>query len=330
MTIRIPLFAFAALVTFGAAAAAQGSAPASPAHPVLKSEAVVTSDIVRVGDLVANAGIIARIPIFRAPDLGSTGTVAAADVAEAVRAHALVGLDTAGITDVKVTRAARAIPARDIAAAITHALAAEYNLGAEKDITVTFERDMRVMYVDPAAKGEPRVARVSYDMRSGRFDAVLEIPTGPATRGTLRVAGRAQATAEVVTVARTVERGAVIKDSDLLIDRRPRNEVTRDILTVRDQAVGLAARATLQPGRALRGADLMRPELVQRSDAVTLVYEMPGIKVTMRGKATEAGAEGDTILVLNEQTKRTVHGTVAGPGLVTIGNSARRYAANER
>ena len=39
---------------------------------------MITGDIVRIGDLVENAGIVAEVPIFRAPDLGQTGTVSAA------------------------------------------------------------------------------------------------------------------------------------------------------------------------------------------------------------------------------------------------------------
>jgi len=331
---RIPLAAFAAfaafaaLLLFGAGARALAATPDDPQHPVLKAEATVTGDVVRVGDLVEHAGIIAKVPIFRAPDLGFTGTVSAADVAEAVRTHALIGLDTAGLSEVTVTRAARTIPAADIESAVAQALSTQYNLGDIKDISVSFERELRAMYVEPSAKGEPRVARLTYDARKGRFEATLDIPTGATTRGTLRLSGRAQATVEVVAIAHTVERGAVLKEADVAIERRPRAEVTRDAITDRAQAVGLAARAGLQPGRALRTADLMRPEMIQRNETVTLVFEVPGIVLTVRGKALEGGAEGDVISVLNEQTKRTVQGTVAGPGRVVISVNAPRLAAN--
>jgi flagella basal body P-ring formation protein FlgA len=38
----------------------------------------------------------------------------------------------------------------------------------------------------------------------------------------------------------------------------------------------------------------------------------------MRGKALESGAEGDTVNVLNEQSKRTLQGTVTSVGHVTM------------
>ena len=114
----------------------------------------------------------------------------------------------------------------------------------------------------------------------------------------------------------------------MVIERRPRTAIGRDIIKDRDQAVGLAARAGLQTGRPLRVGDLMKPELVQRNETVTLVCQVPGIMLTVRGKATEGGAEGDVISVLNEQSKRTVQGVIVGPGRVVISTVARRLAAN--
>jgi flagella basal body P-ring formation protein FlgA len=322
---RSILAALFALIAAGASAEPLQSL--DTARPVLKAEATVTGPLVLVGDLVENAGIIAKVPIFRAPDLGTTGTVAADAVVDAVRAHALIGLDTAGITEVVVTRAARAIPAKEIEQIIARALAVQYNLGKPEELTVTFSREIEAMYVDPASVGEPRVQRISYD-RGGRFDATLDIPTGKSTRGTLRVSGRALALIDVVTVARTVQHGTILKDADLLVERRPRTEVPSDAVTDRSQAVGLAARNTVQPGRPLRSTDLAKPDAVQRNQTVTLIYEAPGVTLTLRGKATDGGAEGDTISVINEQSKRSVQGVIVGPGRVMITTHASRIAAN--
>ena len=251
-------------------------------------------------------------------------------VIEAVRAHALIGLDTGGMSGVVVTRASRTIPAKDVEDCVAKALSAKFGLGPSQNIGVNFERELRAIHVEPFAKGEPRVARINFDARSGRFDATIEMPTGATNRGMLRLSGRAMATAEVVTLLRLIERGGLLKEADVAVERRPRAEVGRDVITDVDHAVGLAARSALQPGRPLRAADLMKPELVQRNETVTLTYEMPGIMLTVRGKAAEGGAEGDVISVLNEQSKRTVQGVVVGPGRVMISTSSPRLAANIR
>jgi flagella basal body P-ring formation protein FlgA len=326
--IRALLAASAALLAVTASAAAAEKIEATTARPVLKAEALVTGSIVRIGDLVEHAGIIANVPIFRAPDLGSTGVVPADDVVEAVREHALVGLDTAGLSEVVVTRASRAIPAADVEASVARALSTRFGLGDIKDIAVNFEREPRAIYVEPSAKGDPRVAHIDFDKRSGQFEATLDMPTGAGARGFLRMSGRATVVADVVTVSHAIERGVQLKDSDILIERRPRAEIGRDAITDRARAVGLATRVALQPGRAIRTTELMKPEMVQRNETVTLVYQVPGITVTVRGKAAEGGAEGDVISVLNEQSKRTVQGVVVGPGRVVISTQPPRLAAN--
>jgi flagellar basal body P-ring formation protein FlgA len=316
--------ALALLLGFGIAAADAEDAP----RPVLKSHATITGDVVKVGDLIENAGIIAKVPIFRAPDLGSTGTVPAEAIVQAVSQHALIGLDTAGLAEVTVTRPARTIPAKEIEEAVAQALADQYQLGPAKDVSVAFDGVLSAIYVEPSALGDPRVSRVVYDARSARFDATLDLPTGTSTRGALRLTGRARATAAVVTVAHAMERGSVLKSADVVIERRPRAEVGRDALTDIDRAIGLAARSSMQAGQIVRATDLAKPDVVQRNDLVTLTYVMPGIRLTIRGKALDAGAEGDTISVVNEQSKRTLQAVVTGPGRALISNDTPRLAAN--
>jgi flagella basal body P-ring formation protein FlgA len=62
----------------------------------------------------------------------------------------------------------------------------------------------------------------------------------------------------------------------------------------------------------------MKPELVHRNEPVVINYEMPGMTLTMRGKAMESGAEGDLVNVMNVQSKRNVQGVVAGSGRVVV------------
>jgi flagellar basal body P-ring formation protein FlgA len=324
--LRVGVALLASLTAF--AATAQTLPPLSPQKPVLRAEALINGDVVRIGDLVDNAGIIANVPIFRAPDLGATGSVSADAVVEAVRAHALIGLDTNGVSEVVVTRASRAIPAKQIEDAVAAALSKQFALGEPRNIAVGFERELRAIQVEPTSQGEPRVARINYDARTNRFDVTLEIPTSVTSRGMLRLSGRAVAAVDVITMLRPVERGAILKDGDVGTERRARADTARDVLSDATQAIGLAARGSLQPGRPLRSADLMKPELVGRNETITLAYQIPGIMLTVRGKALDAGAEGDVINVLNEQSKRTVQGVVVSPGRVMVTSAQAKLAAN--
>ena len=326
--IRRILAAALLLAAFAVSAGAEITDQPGGGRPTLKPEAIVTGEIVRIGDLVDHAGIVASVPIFRAPDLGYTGTVSADAVLEAVRRHALIGVDTAGINDIVVTRASRTIPAKDVETLVAQTLSSRFDLGPSKDIVVNFAHDMRSIHVEPSVHGEPRVTHIDFDSHSGRFDATLEFLVGAGKRSVLRLAGRATPTVQVAILTRPVDRGTVLKEADVIMERRPRTEVGRDIISKHEDAVGYAARAGLQPGRPLRSADLMKPDLVQRNESVTLVYEVPGIVLTIRGKAADGGAEGDVISVLNEQSKRMVQGVIVGPGRVAVANGPARLAAN--
>src|SRR5690349_8469095 len=124
--IRSILAVVAALAALGISARAEVIDQLSSERPALKSEAIVKGDIVRIGDLIENAGIVASVPIFRAPDLGYTGTISADAVLEAVRAHALVGVATGGVRDIVVRRATRTIPIKEVEDAVAGTLSAKF------------------------------------------------------------------------------------------------------------------------------------------------------------------------------------------------------------
>jgi len=93
LTIRSLLLA-AALLAAGVTAALAQSREDVVAAPVLRASVNITSDVVRIGDVVDNAGTAAQIAIYRAPDLGTTGSLATAQVLSALRAHQVIGVDT--------------------------------------------------------------------------------------------------------------------------------------------------------------------------------------------------------------------------------------------
>src|SRR5215210_1508574 len=123
---------------------------------------------------------------------------------------------------------------------------------------------------------------------------------------------------------RPLGRGDVIRASDVAIERRPKAGMPAGARQRLDQVTGLAASRALEAGQPLRSADLMKPELVRQNESVTITFEMPGLNLSMRGKALESGAEGDLVNVLNAQSKRTVQGIVSAPGRVTLSTAAAR------
>jgi flagella basal body P-ring formation protein FlgA len=313
---------FILLLAFAGPALAQVTGSVGGPLPKLKPAATVAGDLVRIGDLVENAGAVAGTPIFRAPDLGETGAVEAYRVIDAVRAHGLTGVDSLGVSEVVVTRPGRIVTLKDIEAAVARTLAARYGFGDIRNLAFTFDRDARPIHLEPSASADLQPTRVAYERGSGRFDVTYGLSgSGPMRDTQVRYTGSVVETREVVVLAHALARGETVKQANVLVERRPRSELSDDMSEQVADVIGLAARRPLRAGQPLRAADLMKHEIVQRGDPVTLVYQVPGVFLTMRGKALESGAEGDLVSVTNGQSKKTLQGTVSGPGRVTIAST---------
>lgn len=288
------------------------------ATPTLRASITVTSDVVRVGDLIDNAGSAALIPVYRSPDLGTTGALPVAHVLAVLRAKQVIGVMTGDIKEVQVTRLARTLVNKDLETAVASALERRFGLGDAANITVTFDRGIADMRLDASNTGVLQPVATRYDARSGRFDIAFEInnDNNPAPTK-LRFTGTAIETVEVAVLTRDIDRVDLLKASDVAMERRPKAEVTGEAAS-RDRTLGMQLRRPMRAGTPIRVADIVKPDFVQRDQNVTVIYQVPGIYLTTRGKAIESGAEGDTISVLNLQTKRTLSGVVTGRGQVTV------------
>jgi len=325
MTLRPLLLAAALLALTSATALAQSNDDAIVA-PVLRASVTVSNDVVRIGDVIDNAGSAAQIAIYRAPDLGTTGSLPTEKVIAALQAHQVIGVDTRDIKAISVTRLSRPLPAKDIELQVARALEHRNGLGDAANLSLTFDRDVQDMQLEATKTGAMQPVSARFDPRSGRFDVSFEIADETsATPTKLRFTGTAIETVEAAVLSRSVERNEVLKASDVVTERRPKAEVGGDA-AVRRLAVGMQMRKPLHAGQALKVSDLVKPDLVARDDNVTLIYESTGLYLTIRGKAMDSGTEGDVVSVLNLQSKRTVSGVVIGRGQVSISVATPRLA----
>ena len=182
--------------------------------PTLRAHVSIASDVVRIGDLVENAGVAAQIAVYRAPDLGTTGTIPTAQVLNVLRTHDVIGVDTDDIKQVAVTRLARNIDAKEIRDDIAHALEHRGGLGDAANLTLMPDRDLQDLHLESYNTGAVQPIAVRYEPRGGRFDVTFEIgnDTGAPSKR-LRFTGTAIETVEAAVLTRDVERTDVLKSS---------------------------------------------------------------------------------------------------------------------
>ncbi|MCE1238285.1 MAG: flagellar basal body P-ring formation chaperone FlgA [Hyphomicrobiales bacterium] len=308
-----------------------GSAPASSAERArLRGQVSVSADVVTLGDFFEDAGPLADRPLFRSPDLGTTGPVAAVRVVDLARAAGLAGADAAGLVEVSVTRLARPVEAAEIgrliAAEAMRRPGRSEDTGVD-DLDVLFEGPVDPRSADVRALEPVRVVSLTMNGQTGRFDALVQIDQGEKT-DRIHLRGSIVETVSLTVASRNIPRGDIIAADDLHVERQPRNRLygSRALVDPKD-LVGRQARRALRAGQPVVAADFARPQIVARGELVTVVFRTAALRVTGRGQALQAGAVGDLVPVLNPQSKRTLHATVVSPGLVEIAAPATTLAS---
>jgi flagella basal body P-ring formation protein FlgA len=301
----------------------------APALPSLKSEATISGDIVTLGDLVANLPASqAALPAFRAPALGETGTIQAARTIEAARMNNLPEIITGAVGQTIVTRAARRVGSGEIEQAVKQAVENRHGVDG-RGLALVFDAGAPTLAVEPELTQSLAVQDMSYDQRLRRVSATLVLPGSAATRlRPLRISGQLVETIEVVMPTRPLTKGETLASADVTLERRPREGLGQDTLADLQAAIGKVVKRPMMPGQPVRATDVQRNEVVGRGDLVNMTYEAPGVLVSMRGRASEAGGIGDVITVQNLQSKRLLQATVVSAGRVSVSpGSAPRLAS---
>lgn len=316
-----------------ASAVAAPAVAALPSRLQLRSEVNLGRDLVTFGDLIPGlSGEAAATAAFRAPALGETGTIQVARIVEAARAAGIVHdageFRSQGFAQVVVTRSARRITAMDLEAAVKTGLQERFGVDA-RIFALAIDGGAPSIAVEPELTGDVAVVELSFDARSRRLQARLAVPGSAAMRlKPLRISGQLVETMEVVVPRRLIARGETLGKDDVVIERRQREGQGGEVIGDIRAAIDKVARRALLAGVPLRASDVQREEIVGKGDLVTIVYETPGLLLTLRGRANEAGAMGDVISITNPQSKRVLQGKVSGPGRVSVQPSAAGRVAS--
>ncbi|MFE1601290.1 flagellar basal body P-ring formation chaperone FlgA [Methylobacterium sp. ID0610] len=289
---------------------------AGPARPLLKGDITAKRDVITLGDLVEGAPAdLAERPLFRAPALGATGTIQVRRIVEAAAGLGLEPPESGGRLQVSVQRAARRIAGPEIETAVTAALARQQGFDP-RNLSVAFDGEPPVLTVPVDLDGAAEAVELAYDPRSRRISALVVVG---ARQASLRVSGQVIEMTQVAVLTRPLARGETVGAADVTTQRRVRDAAAADAPADMAALVGQVAQRPLPAGQPLRSGDLVRPDLVQRGDTVTILYEGSGVSLALRGQAKEGGPLGAVVAVVNPVSKKVLQATVIGPGRVSVG-----------
>ncbi len=296
-------------VLFSTLAVAQPSAAAA-----LRPLTTLDSPVVRLCDLFADAGPLADRVLGPGPQPGERIVVEAPQLAAIAQQFGVDWQPASPAERAVLNRPGRLLPEKDLRPVLRQAL---LGVGAPADGEVTLSGFQAPM-VPLAGKVLVAVEQLDFSAATGRFAATVLVSGAGMDTLRVRVVGDDEAMVTVPVLTRRLPAGHLLVPADLRPARLRASLLRPDTLRAAADAAGKALRHFTAAGEPLASGDLTAPLVVERNARVLMRLMMPGLTVTGRGLALDAGAVGQSIRVLNPASQAIVAAEVVGPGLVRV------------
>ncbi len=300
-------------------AAAMLALPATAA-PVLRQSVHVDAAIVTAGDLFDDAGVHAEKSMFRAPRPGTVGAVSLDAIHAAAERIGMKSFDNPGFARVRVARTGVPVTVDKLTELVTADLKqrgiisgkviAEMQFAGASDLPTAATADEPITLDD-----------LRYTPGSDSFTARFTIA---GLVSPLDVHGRLDLMIEAPHLAHPLPGGSLLSAGDVEMRPVELRYAESGGIPMLEELVGKELKRSARSGMLLRANDVTEPELIKRNATVTLTYNKGRMNLTVKGRALNAAAKGDSVSVLNLISKQVVHGVAAGTGEVEIPSDTAR------
>jgi len=127
-----------------------------------------------------------------------------------------------------------------------------------------------------------------------------------------------EALTDMVVTLRQLDHGTIITGKDIAVQKRDIASVGGKFSRSMDDLIGKRLRTTIKANAALRADQVEKVPLITSGQMVTIVAENEIIKITVAGRARNAGAEGDTIMVQNLNSLKELPARVINSSTVQV------------
>lgn len=169
----------------------------------------------------------------------------------------------------------------------------------------------------PTGKMEMRVPSGTKSARKGQNTIPVEIVVDGRTYRTVQVTVMVKILAKVLVASQAISRADAISATNTSIEERDVTRLADDVM-MEAPASDYAASVPIAQGAVIRKQWVSAPPAIKAGDAVIVIVESDGVRVSDKGIAAQDGREGDRIKVRFSGDAREIRGTVAEPGVVKI------------
>jgi len=152
----------------------------------------------------------------------------------------------------------------------------------------------------------------------GNANLALIVRVNDRVERNISVKVEVEALADVVVAVRPLERGEVIGNGDIAVQKRDLAKMQGKTCRLASEAVGKRVRTAIRGNNPIRADYLERISLVKSGQLVTIVVENDALRITAAGRARNSGAEGDTVMVQNLASQKEVAARVVDATTVKV------------
>jgi flagellar basal body P-ring formation protein FlgA len=137
-----------------------------------------------------------------------------------------------------------------------------------------------------------------------RLAAIVKV--NGVARHEVKMSGWVDVFESVVCTARPIKKGEVLQKEDLFLFRKNISRLRGRTLVDMDEAVGLMARHHVKENTTLAEWMVEQAPILEKGDMVTILAQMGGLTVTVKGMTLERGYPGEMVRVQNTMSQKSI------------------------
>jgi flagella basal body P-ring formation protein FlgA len=122
----------------------------------------------------------------------------------------------------------------------------------------------------------------------------------------------------VLVTAEDIRRNEIIGEEKCRLEKMDITGLMEEPLTRPSQLAGKWSKRFIRKGQILTSGVIEEIPTVMSGQTINILYKTPGLEITARGKALQAGYSGDNIKVQNIQSNKVISGTVVDTKTVSV------------
>lgn len=124
--------------------------------------------------------------------------------------------------------------------------------------------------------------------------------------------------ARVAVSKQSLPKGTIIGEADITFQKMDLSQMNYGHFKSIDEVVGMQVKRSIRGGEPLSSVNLSPRRMIKRGDIITILAEVAGLTVRVKGHALSDGFRGEAIRVKNQRSKRILQAEIIAPGIVRV------------